>query len=214
VVSLAEKATLRNATRIQAALQTRGAATTSSYLSKPNNSTARSLKQSGVVDANGDGSQTIHDGSSHFQIYDRLVRTAETLNSPINSVGESSPEQHDRISNKANDFLVKCAIIAPSIASPVCVDPRLWSEEVSANIEWFRANQARLPASPFTLNETTCVFDEVYTAQSELHIKNPKNFYDVLKADISIGPKGYITFVGVLPNRLKLLRNYVERNRS
>ena len=71
-------------------------------------------------------------------------------------------------------------------------------------IDWFKTNVNSLPLTPYELDETDFQF-KGYEPQ-HLKIKNPKNFYDCLKADIGKGPNGWNSVTRVLQNRLAMLK--------
>lgn len=82
-----------------------------------------------------------------------------------------------------------------------------WPKELAELIVWFYEHQDILPKQHFTLPE----YDQPWARGAKgIDIKDPKHWYDILKADIGVGPHHHPTTSGMLPYRLKLLKELVE----
>lgn len=81
-----------------------------------------------------------------------------------------------------------------------------WPQEYRELITWFYGNQDKLPRQTFTLQEYDMPWSRT---QKGWLIDKPDQFYDVMKADIGVGPNHHPTTSGMLLYRLKLIKDLV-----
>jgi hypothetical protein len=92
------------------------------YLSRPNNYTARSPKQSAVVDAN----------ESEPQINrENLSRTTDSTLAPIISVSKAPPEKRDQIPAKLNDIERSHISTTANADSKTCVEGGFFFKKIT-----------------------------------------------------------------------------------